>query len=195
MKYACLCVLLVSHLAHADDWLCKSQATERVGNSFHSCGVARAADENDARLAAFENAKKEFSAICQASDDCTGRFVLVNPGRTDCAPDGTGVKCYRAVVFSVEGEVKSPSGRIEPYRGKKPSTPAIAKGMTKAQLLEKFGTPQQIIENNIGDWHSLHLIYRGPMCVYPGLPCSVIAEHGVVKSYSDVKPEYTDLMN
>lgn len=195
MKYVCLALFLVTQVQASDDWLCKSQATQREGDSFHSCGVAWAKDENGSRLQALENAKTEFASICSASDDCAGKAVQATPGRTDCQEELNGIRCYRSVIFTIGEPVKRTKGTITPFRGTRPTTPVIAKGMTKKDLFAKFGAPHSIIQNDIGDWHSLQVFFKGPMCAFYGALCYATIENGRVNSFADFSPEYTDLMN
>lgn len=87
--------------AEDTDWFCTEVASQRSGGEVRSCGVGTGADENAARRAAFDNAKAEFSALCQASADCRGKAVNVTPERTSCEDEGDGFKCYRLLVFSI----------------------------------------------------------------------------------------------
>jgi hypothetical protein len=106
---ACLVAGICSVAAADEDWYCKEVATQRFGNVFRSCGVGEGADENAARRAAFENAKKEFGSICAISSDCRGRAIHVQPERTSCAKGtSAGYKCYRLIVFSVGDPVEHP---------------------------------------------------------------------------------------
>ena len=97
---------LAAQLAFADDsWFCKEVSSQRAGNVIKSCGVGNGSDENAARAAAFENAKKEFGSVCTLSTDCRGRAISVTPERTTCEKEGAGYKCYRLIVFTIGNTV------------------------------------------------------------------------------------------
>src|SRR6185437_726171 len=90
----------VSDSAAADDWLCRTQAAQRVGTTIVACGIGEADSEAKAREAAFDNAQREFHAICDDSDDCKGHSVVLSPLRNECEPESSvKVKCFRALKF------------------------------------------------------------------------------------------------
>lgn len=99
-----------SALPASDDlWLCKEESSVRSANTIGSCGVGTGEDENAARASAFENAKAEFTRICDLSADCKGHELSVMPKRTTCqeAPEKKGrerFKCYRLIEFTVVSE-------------------------------------------------------------------------------------------
>ena len=95
-------VFAASSVAPAEGWLCTEAASQRSGDVIRSCGVGYGSDENGARRDAFDNARTEFSALCDVSDDCRGREVSVTPERTSCEPTVEGgYKCYRLLVFTL----------------------------------------------------------------------------------------------
>lgn len=97
-----LFILVSAQMAKADDWLCTQEASHRMGDTVKSCGIGVGADESDARSAALLNAKKEFYAVCEASNDCTGHAVTAQPMRTTCNTSAFGmVTCYRLVNFVI----------------------------------------------------------------------------------------------
>lgn len=102
-----------------------------------SCGVGTGSDENAARRDAFENAKTEFTALCELSDDCRGREVSVVPERTSCetSADG-GFKCYRLLIFNIGTAMASrePLPRVETEPLAAPPSPyAVARLLPKPE--------------------------------------------------------------
>jgi hypothetical protein len=106
--------LLMSQASASDDWLCKDASSIRRGDSIYACGIAKGNLEDDAKQAAFSDAKKEFENICSISDDCKGHKVSVEAKRTECedipqmedafmpGQNYYRFKCYRLVVFTME---------------------------------------------------------------------------------------------
>lgn len=109
-----LLFLLADNSFAKSEWLCTEASSQRRGDSIYSCGIGSGKDENEARLNAFDNSKKEFNRICDSSDDCKGHEISVNPERTACEKGTNTFKCYRLIVFTINekaknGTAKSPS--------------------------------------------------------------------------------------
>lgn len=85
----------------AEDWFCTERSVVREDTVFKSCGVAQAPLESTARLEALSDAKREFVSVCDASSDCLGHEVAVQPGRTECSKGLLGWVCRRLLVFHV----------------------------------------------------------------------------------------------
>lgn len=104
MKLSLLALILLSGLAHAapTEWLCTEEASQREGSVIKACGVGLGTTEAAARIAAFDRAKQEFMAVCNASFDCVGQGFTAHPKRTTCEQSGNGFKCYRLVSFTIE---------------------------------------------------------------------------------------------
>lgn len=92
----------------SDNWLCKEASSERNGADIHACGIGYGKDENEARLSAFDNAKKEFSAFCVASDDCRDHEINVVPSRTSCESNNGKYQCYRMIIFKIGMMTEAP---------------------------------------------------------------------------------------
>lgn len=168
MRTALALVCLVCSPLLATDWLCTEEASQRTGSLIRACGIGQGADENEARLKAFDAAKTEFGKVCEASDDCKGHQVSVEPARTACEKTPAGVKCYRLIVFtigeaggspaqtmpgvvvhSIDGvPVTSSPDKAETFApftyGQIAKLPKIRKGMTKAALLKAVGAPVRV---------------------------------------------------
>lgn len=89
----------------SEDWLCKDEASQRIGNVIKACGIGMGTDEARARSESFEQARFEFSKICNASDDCHWHKVSVIPGRTTCEKADDVYTCYRLVNFMVSPDL------------------------------------------------------------------------------------------
>lgn len=188
-------ILTIALPLRAEEWLCKEAASIRNGPLIQSCGIGTGKDENHARLAAFDNAKAEFERICLASDDCKNRTVSVEPERTSCTKEKSGYKCYRMLTFEIsrstkqggqKASTKSPDvpDAFIPFRIEDVAhLPRLRKGMTKKELLEKFGAPFKV-DN--------YYWYRGEMCIYSTSTCLVKVQNGAVTSWDDFKPIYTE---
>ncbi len=192
-------VLMISETSLAkDDWLCTEEASQIQNGSVLACGVAEGKDENEARSKAFENAKAEFSRVCQASDTCNQKQVSVEPKRTSCESNQKRYKCYRLIIFTI-GSEKSKKNNVSINLKETPDPfqsfiyqntlelPKIRKGMTKKDLLLAFGAPESIREQG----EQIGYDYRGKMCVFDTM-CSVHLEDDKVIYYDKFKPIYMD---
>jgi hypothetical protein len=193
-------LLLFPTVASAD-WFCTEAASQRKGSSIYACGVGYGKDENGARLNAFDNAKREFARVCSESDDCHGRALSVEPGRTTCGKKEGGYQCHRLVIFSIGG---SSSGNVRP--GPKPfsyeatvAQPKIRFGMKKSDVLKILGQPPIVNYTPGTMWL---------MITYPGRrlsstsPCDdfVVGCHILfnkkdrVDSFTGIDPLYTEAL-
>jgi hypothetical protein len=240
-----IAISLFGSVAVAEGWLCTEAASQRSGDVIRSCGVGYGSDENAARRDAFDNARIEFGALCDTSDDCRGREVSVTPERTSCEPtaDG-GYKCYRLLVFTLgsgksdrepflplaseplaappsprrverllprapvaepeepapepaaPAEVALPERRVERRLAVVPFRPAagakIRVGMSKAEVLERFGRPDVVREGA----HDVAVFYRGRTFCH-GDACMFRFERdtGRVIVYRDFRTEFTEALN
>lgn len=100
-----LLILLLPLNAHSA-WYCNEVASEWVeqGKTLSSCGVGYGKDENEARLNAFENAKKEFNTVCGKETSCAGRVVNIDPQRADCNMMDGQFTCHRLFHFYITAE-------------------------------------------------------------------------------------------
>lgn len=110
-----LALLLFFSTAFAsENWLCTSQASQVQGDKVLACGVGHGADEDRARAKAFISSQAEFNRLCNASTNCKGKTVSIEPKRTTCDQEGSQWKCYRLLVFTVGTEsVKVVRDQIE----------------------------------------------------------------------------------
>ena len=192
-----LFLLIIGNNAYSSNsWLCTEEASQRRGNSIYSCGIGEAGDEAEARLRALDSAKTEFSRLCEASDDCRGHKIDVEPGRTTCE-SGERYKCYRLVIFKIGGRgIASVVSRF--VREKSARVFAKIKvGMRKTEVLKRFGAPQ---EAGPDVFSPLTFTYNDSMCVQvrgvsvPGFCFVSFDTHGRVTSYTGVSPVYTEML-
>lgn len=187
-----------------EDWLCTEASSQRRGDSIYSCGIGSGKDENTARLNAFDNSKREFTKICDASDDCKGHEISVKPERTACDENAGQVKCYRLIVFSIGEKAKNGTAKLVDV-GLKKETPRrrlashntpeektdgdtlkLMKGLKKSQVIEIFGSP-----TSTSDYGTPTFDYNNKKyCLY--LSCEISFDsRGRVYSWTGFKPKYT----
>lgn len=151
-KYALLVLILcLSNVALAgDEWFCSSESSRRSGSLIQACGVGEAATEAEARVKATQAAREEFNLICRQDSQCVGRALTVNPKRQTCSIQGGQIKCVRMVEYTIGRDLDSNKPQAPVASGARPlevtDAPKIHKGMTKAELLAAFGTPDQYIQ-------------------------------------------------
>lgn len=161
----------------SDDWLCKTQSSQKRGNSIVTCGIGTDKSEAQARIKAFVAAQDEFNLVCNASEDCKDRKINVMPERTDCVKNGEIHKCYRAVNFDIEvvavKEKKDPLGF----------------------LITHMGQPDNVkdIEDYLEGKEIKQVFFSGPVCVFSR--CYVIVEDGKVTKYSDVRQNFVNIID
>lgn len=94
--------MFMHQFATADGWFCQEESGKREGDTILSCGVAEWNDEGIARKKALDAAIDEFQSICEISEDCKRRKIIVEPKRTSCAKDSRGIiKCYRMIAIKL----------------------------------------------------------------------------------------------
>lgn len=170
-------MVLVIHNARAgDDWLCKSQSSERRGNSILSCGIGTAPDEATARIRAFNSAKDEFIQVCSASDDCKGREIIAKPQRTECELGFEGYKCYRLVVF----EAKAVDD----------DSPGLNSNTSITSLIKLIGHPTSVAEivDYLDGTVTKQLFYSGAPCAH--LTCNVLVKNNKIVKFNDFKSSF-----
>jgi hypothetical protein len=85
-----------------EEWMCTEMASIREGNTIKACGVSTRDTEEDARLEAVRNAKREFDELCSASSDCAGRAVNLEPLRNVCRKESSGkFTCFRGIKYTI----------------------------------------------------------------------------------------------
>lgn len=94
-------LVLLTCLSCYGDFPCAGDGSLRQGSVYSACGVGTAPTEGDARRIALNDAWREFQGFCQASYDCRGREISVEPARTECQAAGTGVTCRRLVLVKL----------------------------------------------------------------------------------------------
>lgn len=195
-----LILLLLSTTAHATEWLCTEEASQREGANILACGIGTGSDENTARLNAFDSAKAEFTKVCSGSDDCNNKQVSILPKRTSCEQTTNGsYKCYRLVTFNIGSGISiintttyadSPDS-FKPFIYDK-SVTQVKVGMLKAQVLQIFGLPYAIDTVSPGRF-SLH--YSGAKICQPNQDyCWVSFMNGRVQSTEGIKLILTDAL-
>jgi hypothetical protein len=207
-----LLLMLFSFTAHAKEatWLCSEEASQRQGNEVLSCGIGKGADENAARLAAFDNAKVEFNRVCTASADCQGHLVTVVPKRTVCEEKLGSFTCRRLLSFvlgAASGRQPSsesdntPNLRTESFEpfiySQTTQYPKVTPGMRKADLLKAFGAPASV--GTLGfEGETKIFYYQGQMCsdkysngMYPN-HCMVLVENNKVTKSENFDLRYTN---
>ena len=102
---------LTSHPALAEDqWFCKEGASRMLGEVMESCGIAKSADEAEARKKALDGAFEEFDRICRESANCRDYEKTVEPMRTECIKGKDDqFTCYRALDFTITHQDSSPA--------------------------------------------------------------------------------------
>ncbi len=185
-----LILLILSLQAQAsENWLCTEESSLRSANAISSCGVGEGANESTARANALTAAKTEFTTLCEASDDCKGHLISVEPKRTTCEEKKGNYVCYRLVQFTI-GKLQD-DVKMEPASPKhhtqrmvpvtqdtdneeiqfKPfvyestlNQPKIKIGMTKRDLLHTFGMPDTTEKGTVAfnRWEQ-EFTFRGPM--------------------------------
>ena len=95
-------LILFSSTAFADSWFCSQEASKREANVLWMCGIGEGLAEGEARIAALNNALKQFEIVCSSSDDCAGRPKSIDPERTECKRDPKGyVSCTRLIIVTL----------------------------------------------------------------------------------------------
>lgn len=173
------------------NWFCKEESSKRVDDTILSCGIGIGNDENEARLNAFENAKKEFAHVCSSSNDCNQANVYVEPKRTSCEIVGGQTKCYRLVAFTQQ-DMSQKLGHMTSSIGNSKKYSPIKKNMSKKELVSTLGMPYTVSKDFS---NRLQAFYKGDVCIYSWDVCYVILEDNVVTNWEGIKPQYTEDFN
>lgn len=135
--------------AIADEWLCRTQSSQQQGSSIYACGIAIAATEDLSREKALAAAKREFTALCDLSENCRDHVANVSPQRTECFPEKGQIKCYRGVLFEptdkMSDSVTTTTGVQIPNKPK--AKPRIYIGQTIQELIKELGAPNSVVED------------------------------------------------
>lgn len=110
MKQILTCLILImASRSIADGWFCTDDQAMREGNTLMICGVGTSSTEGDARTEALKNSMNEFQIICNASADCKGHKIVVDPKRSTCFANPEKLHaawfnftCHRLFVFSIQ---------------------------------------------------------------------------------------------
>jgi hypothetical protein len=182
--------ILTIPYVYPSDWFCTQESSQRVGDEIHTCGVATGIDLNTARTKAFDNAKEEFSKICESSSDCAGRTITLTPMRTECyslAPEV--YRCHRMLAFIVsdaQNVVKGCKGDECPYP--KDSPKKIKIGMSKDELLRLYGNPTEVYHILTFEDRKLQYMYSGEYCVMYN--CYIVIHDDRVEEVVNFKYQY-----
>jgi hypothetical protein len=94
--------------AAEEKWFCTDDQAMKSGNTLMICGVGTAYDEGHARQRALENSMQEFQAMCNASADCRGHQISIEPKRSTCLESAKkwhamweNYTCHRLIVFTI----------------------------------------------------------------------------------------------
>lgn len=102
-------LLLATSLAHAG-WYCSEVSSEWVekGKTLSACGIGKGADENSARLDASNNARKEFSLVCDKETSCANKVINIDPQRTECTSNEGVFTCHRLFYYHITDKERRP---------------------------------------------------------------------------------------
>lgn len=116
MKLLLLLVTLSFTDALAEGWYCAEVASEWLerGKILQACGIGKGADENTARLDAFNNARKEFELVCNKDTTCSNRVINIEPQRSDCIFKANGFICNRLFYYHISDLERRPTVQEEP---------------------------------------------------------------------------------
>ena len=101
---------------------------------------------------------------------------------------------YKATL-TVGGKLRL-TGKAEPEAKEKPfhyaktlGKPKIRIGMSKAELLLKFGEPENVTTNYYG---MTFIYFKGKMCKYDGVECIAVIRNDVVTKHEHFNFKYTE---
>lgn len=170
-------------------WFCDEASSQRIGQIYQVCGVAKNKDEQVARQQALDAAFTEFATLCEKDDTCRGFETSVDPQRVDCKKINGESECRRMVEIEVSRKKKM-AGVNSPI----PSGEAtIFIGQSKEALLTAIGYPSQVIDaSKDGSGTTQILNYLNNSICVDGRSCSVVVKGDRVERYSGIKPTVTD---
>jgi hypothetical protein len=171
-------IILLSFQANAsENWFCSTQASRVENNTILACGVAVEKSEDKARIAALENATKEYMALCSKTDGCLNHEVTAEPGRTECSKVKDEYTCHRLISFVIKNTT------LKTAKEEKPLNTKLRIGMTKEEMLKRLGPPKDILQRKIiGGKPYSQVFYQNEYCENArwGDHCYLIIQDGVV---------------
>jgi hypothetical protein len=179
-------LVFFSMVAQASDpWICTEMSSRRWAQTIEACGIGISAQENEARLKAFDSALAEFKKVCENSSDCKGRSYTLTPERTSCDESNGKYKCYRMIVFTIGDADQNQS----PGPGSAPENEDhLFRGMTEKDLLTRFGSPKSTTQKGEPDMTTFN--YEGELC-NENKQCTVDLFSNIVWEFHNIKPKYS----
>lgn len=116
MKFALITVLFSLSALAQDSWLCSEDSSQIRGSQIVACGVGESTQEAVARRMAMDSATQEFNVVCGPQTLCGQHKYRVQPTRSTCEQEKGIWKCYRAVVYEIESELKTSVALAIPVR-------------------------------------------------------------------------------
>jgi hypothetical protein len=134
--------------ALASGWYCQEVASSWLeqGVTLQSCGIGYGSDENEARLDAFNNAKKEFENVCNKDTNCANNVVNIDPQRTSCDRKDDKVICHRLVNYHItkikrqESSAPNPELKVIEIKTVVTETPTIINNTNHIVVHEHYNT-------------------------------------------------------
>ena len=109
-------LMFLSMNSYAAGWYCSEVASEWMdkGKILSTCGIGIGFTENEARLNAYKNSRKEFDLICGKGTTCANKVIAIDPQRTACTQDGEQYTCHRLFWYHITNKVNPPPEIIKP---------------------------------------------------------------------------------
>lgn len=128
-KLIILLTLLLPATSNAS-WYCDKVASEWTdqGKILKACGIGKGEDENSARIAAYNNARKEFDLVCNKDTSCANKVINIDPQRSECSEKDGEYVCHRLYYYHITNEDRRPD---EIREGRKDPEPKIIKTKTE----------------------------------------------------------------
>lgn len=172
-KLILLALLSFIPQAYADDWLCRSESSQRRDNVILACGLGVSPSEAEARKIALDRAKEEFKSLCEDDEDCQERAVLVAPERTECTLADGLYRCYRLLSFTYSEDVAASDGTL---------------GQSFEVFTKALGSPRSVIQHLSidGSRRWTQVLYQGNVCTDPLRSCYLVVENDQIVELHDV---------
>ena len=105
MKVLYALILFLPLKANAG-WYCNQVASAWLeeGRILSTCGIGYGKDEEEARVNAFESAKREFRSVCSEATSCANKVFNIDPQKSECSFDGK-FTCRRLFYFHISNDV------------------------------------------------------------------------------------------
>lgn len=172
MRYLIHLLIFLIPFTARSEWYCNQVASEWLekGRTLSSCGVGYGKNEDEARVDAFESAKKEFNIVCGKETACAGRVINIDPQKSDCSSEDGKFTCRRLFYFHVTDEFRT----VE-------ETPIVVAPTTPVPTtIEK--------KTEINNIHNNYTIINQPTQVVPrGVAGGVVKYKQFVRSAGPVK--------